>query len=93
MPYDYVAKVRSHGGVIHATRISGLAGKITRSIVMPASSANMVELLDITLAEAIHTCQLHRARHAECDDVSGINEPDRRASIKLLRIAQGLHVQ
>ena len=66
----------------------GLAGS---TLSVDAAVRNMVELTDVTPAEAIHMASLHPARMLGVDGVLGSLKPGKRASI--VALDSGLHVQ
>ena len=66
----------------------GLAGS---TLSVDAAVRNMVELTDVTPAEAIHMASLHPARMLGVDDVLGSLKPGKRASV--VALDSGLHVQ
>ncbi|MBV0809715.1 amidohydrolase family protein, partial [Escherichia coli] len=80
-------EVQMHGGVVR-TASGGLAGS---TLSVDAAVRNMVELTDVTPAEAIHMASLHPARMLGVDDVLGSLKPGKRASV--VALDSGLHVQ
>lgn len=80
-------EVQMHGGVVR-TASGGLAGS---TLSVDAAVRNMVELTDVTPAEAIHMASLHPARMLGVDGVLGSLKPGKRASI--VALDSGLHVQ
>ena len=66
----------------------GLAGS---TLSVDAAVRNMVELTDVTPAEAIHMASLHPARMLGVDGVLGSLKPGKRASV--VALDSGLHVQ